>query len=298
MFNINTLDTITRKSSFLYWFKRIGISTSWNVISLDNDEVVAKLDENISEAYPKVAPLTDDLPATAISDITQDFQTFKLFRPEYRIGGRINKALVSKSPVNDELLKLLREEIDAYIIACCYAIYKDDDVAQRYASRCLTWLAGTDFYTAPASTKYHDNEPGGLVRHTLRVIDKTLELSTIDTYNMVGLAEAILAAIVHDWCKIDFYEPYQKNVKNEKTGAWEQVLAYRYKGSALPFGHGVTSMFIAMKLFKLTTEQALAIRWHMNEYDVSDYQKQDLMDANEKYPMVTMLQTADRLSIM
>ena len=72
----------------------------------------------------------------------------------------------------------------------------------------------------------------------------------------------------------------------------------KYKGSSLPFGHGVTSMFIAMKIFKLTTEQALAIRWHMNEYDVSDAQKHDLMDANEKYPMVTMLQTADRLSIL
>ena len=130
------------------------------------------------------------------------------------------------------------------------------------------------------------------------MVDKIIELKSIDTYANVNLSEAILAAICHDFCKINFYEPYQKNAKNDKTGVWEQQLAFRYKGSDIPLGHGVTSMFIASKLFKLTTEQAIAIRWHMNEYNVCDAERQDLMDANEKYRMVTMLQTADRLSII
>ena len=79
---------------------------------------------------------------------------------------------------------------------------------------------------------------------------------------------------------------------------WEQQLAYRFGKSDIPLGHGVTSMFIAMKLFKLTTEQCVAIRWHMNEHNACDAEIYDLMDANEKYRMSTLLQTADRLSLI
>ena len=114
----------------------------------------------------------------------------------------------------------------------------------------------------------------------------------------VDLAEAILAAIVHDWCKINFYEEYYRNVKDDETGKWEKVPAYRCKDSDLPFGHGVTSLFIAQKIFKLSVEQALAVRWHMSLSDVSEYEKYDLYVANARYPMVMLLQIADQLSAL
>lgn len=294
MFNY---ETIKSKKDFIYWFKRIGVTSEWKVMNtLESDKVVAYINEQSRTSG--VTPISMDLPADEVANITMDFDEFQHSRPEYQVGRRLNKELIYKPVMNEEQLRLLKEEIDLYIIACCYDIYDKDGVAEKYAKRAIAWLESTDFYTAPASTKYHESEFGGLIRHTLKVVDKIIELRGIDTYADVNLSEAILAAICHDFCKINFYEPYQKNVKNDKTGIWEQQLAFKYKGSDIPLGHGVTSMFIASKLFKLTTEQALAIRWHMNEYNVCDAERQDLMDANEKFRMVTMLQTADRLSII
>lgn len=294
MFNINTMSF---KESFTYWFKRIGISDSWTVTMIsDNSKVGTIVPDDQHE--PHFIPADETFSADDIPQVMENFTRFTMFRPEVHIGGRVSRELVAKGDPNQEQIELIKEELENYIIACCYATHGNDDTAKKYVTRAIQWLESTDFFIAPASTVYHDCCPGGLAKHTLKVVDKIIELSTIDTYAEVDLAQAILAAICHDWCKIDFYQPYKRNVKNEETGVWEQQLAYKYKGSSLPFGHGVTSMFIAMKIFKLTTEQALAIRWHMNEYDVSDAQKHDLMDANEKYPMVTMLQTADRLSIL
>lgn len=286
-----TETTIKPKTEYAYWFKRIQSSKDWEIVSLPKETVVGVLHEG--EQY--IIDIGDESDNAIIID---EFLSFKSDRPEYKVGDRVNHELIySNTAVNEEIMYQLKSEIDLYIKACCYLAY-EEDTAEKISSRAIKWLESTDFYRAPASTKYHECEPSGLIKHTLKVIDKIIELVAIDTYKDVNLGEAILAAICHDFCKINKYEPYQKNVKNEKTGIWEQELAYKYKKSDIPLGHGVTSMFIAQKLFKLTTEQAVAIRWHMNEYNVCEAEKSDLMDANEKYRMVTLLQTADRLSII
>ena len=178
---------------------------------------------------------------------------------------------------------------------CYYNQYDNQEQAEHMAQRCIDWLKSTDFFVAPASTKYHDAEPSGLLRHTLLVAKTINDLSNLPQFQTVDISEAILAALVHDWCKIDFYEEYSKNVKDETTGAWFQQRAYRCKGSAIPLGHGVTSLFMAQKFFKISVEQALAIRWHMGDYTTSETEKYDLMEAN-KHPMVQMLQIADKMA--
>lgn len=288
---MNEKMNITPKEVFTYWFKRIGATKDWGIYY--NDKQIGILHEGTE--YILNLEISDDSDSAIIID---SFLEYKKHRPEYKIGDRLNHELIyGNNAVNDEIMNQLKSEINTQIIGCCYLAY-DDSIAEKISERAIKWLESTDFYRAPASTKYHECEPSGLIKHTLKVIDKITELSAIYTYEKVNLGEAILAAICHDFCKINKYEPYHKNVKNEQTGVWEQELSYKYKKSDIPLGHGVTSMFIAMKLFHLTTEQAAAIRWHMNEYNVCDAEKQDLMDANEKFRMVTMLQTADRLSII
>lgn len=285
---------IKPKEEFAFWFKRIQSSKDWQILSVPKSTEVGILHE--ADQY-KIDYINeaDDSDAAVIVD---SFLEFKKNRPEYKVGDRVNQTLIyGENAINEEYIYQLKTEIDLYITGCCYMMY-DDYTAEKIAARAIKWLESTDFYRAPASTKYHESEPSGLIKHTLKVIDKMIELVAIDTYKEVNLGEAILAAICHDFCKINLYEPYNKNVKNDKTGVWEQELAYKYKQPDIPLGHGVTSMFIAMKLFRLTTEQCVAIRWHMNEYNVCEAEKRDLMDANEKYRMVTLLQTADRLSII
>lgn len=276
-------DKIRPKSEFTYWFERNDTSSEFSVI----------YDGRVCDTISYET--TDDAEAISEEIISDWFEYMK--RPEYSLGKHIPETFLDKAPIDAARQSVLKLGLEKKIVACCLSIYPEEN-AIKYAARALKWLETTDFYTAPASSIYHDSDYAGLLRHTLKVVNRLLELSQLTPFKSVNLAEAVLAAICHDWCKINFYELYQKNQRNPETHLWEKVDAYKCKGSEYPFGHGVTSMFMAEKLFKLSVEQALAIRWHMSIYDVSDNQKHDLFDANEKYPMVMLLQMADQLAIL
>lgn len=292
---------ITNRETFNYWFERISVTDTWNVYDVESGiEGERKVIGIFDEKYLCMSVIQSgvDLSDTQINAIVSDFHLFSTTRPEYIIGKHIDPKLLDNSIPYTERMNEMRDMYNQLIYSVCYLNNDSDELAKKYADRCVKWLSGTDFYIAPASTIYHDSEPCGLLRHSLKVVDKIIELLHTPSFSNVNVAEAVLSALVHDWCKIDFYEQYMRNVKDETTGVWNKVPSYRCKGTALPFGHGVTSLFMAQKFFRLTTEQALAIRWHMGEYGVSESEKHDLMDANEKYPMVLLIQFADRLSIL
>lgn len=175
-----------------------------------------------------------------------------------------------------------------------------------YIKRILNWLRNEDFYTSPASTKYHDACNAGLLSHTLQVYNQLVGLRSVPKFEDVvnnHWWSAVFAVLVHDWCKIGRYESYMKNVKNEITEQWEQVPAFRYKETNIGrFGHGTQSLIMAMhlcntKYTSLTFEEMAAIRWHMDAWDIGHYDEVDLAKCNETIPMVRMLQFADQLSI-
>lgn len=170
----------------------------------------------------------------------------------------------------------------------------------------IEWLRTTDFYTSPASTKYHDACNGGLLDHTLVAYNQLHGLRNVPKFKSVvdnQWASAVFAILVHDWCKIGRYESYLKNVKNDVTGEWEQIPAFKYKEDGTTrFGHGTQSLIMAMqlcnsRLTSLTFEEMAAIRWHMDSWDIGHYDEADLAKCNEKIPMVRMIQFADQLAI-
>jgi len=170
----------------------------------------------------------------------------------------------------------------------------------------LSWLRTTDFYSSPASTKYHESYKGGLLYHTLQAYNQLLSLRSVQKFQYVVDHQwwsAVLAILVHDWCKIGRYESYMKNVKDEATGNWEQVLVYKIKEDGVTrFGHGTQSLIMIMQLCNssltsLTFEEMAAIRWHMDSWDIGHYDEGDLAKCNEKIPMVRMIQFADQLAI-
>lgn len=161
----------------------------------------------------------------------------------------------------------------------------------------VQWLRTTDFYSAPASTQFHEAYAGGLVHHTLKVVAEIIELCKLPKFASVDITSAVLAALCHDWCKINMYEAYQRNVKNDE-GKWEQVTAYRRNPQGVPLGHGTTSMFLLTRFSnKVTTDEALAIRWHMGRWYACDSELNELQSANENCPLVHLLQFADQLAI-
>jgi len=170
----------------------------------------------------------------------------------------------------------------------------------------IGWLRTGDFYTSPASTKYHDACNAGLLTHTLQAYNQLVGLRSVPKFKSVvdnNWWSAVFVILVHDWCKIGRYESYLKNVKNEHTGQWEHVPAYKYREDGVGrFGHGTQSLIMAMqicnsKYTSLSFEEMAAIRWHMDNWDIGHYDEADLAKCNETIPMVRMIQFADQLAI-
>lgn len=160
----------------------------------------------------------------------------------------------------------------------------------------IDWLRSTDFYRAPASSVYHESFAGGLVTHHLKVYNEICELIKIPKFSSVDITSAALVALTHDWCKIYTYTSYKRNVKNDQTGQWEQVDSFKRDFKGLTLGHGATSMFLASRFFQLSAHEALAIRWHMGEYNVCEGEMNELHNGNAKVPLCYLIQFADRLA--
>lgn len=159
----------------------------------------------------------------------------------------------------------------------------------------IEWLENeTDFFVAPASTQHHGAVAGGLCAHSLAVHD-AMQL-VVNTFGVEGNFNHSMVALLHDLCKANFYKPGFRNVKNEKTGAWEKVPTYTIDDQ-LPLGHGEKSLYLATKFIDLTVDEAMAIRWHMGGYDDAGRGgwggSSALSTAQKRYPLVSALHIAD-----
>jgi len=272
MFDIAAM---TPKSEFNFWFKREN--DCWHIYKITGD----KLDHHCD--------FYDCDGSFDAMEFGNDFAKFKETRPEYTVGRPINAEITD--------IDFLKTAFDKLITGAILMQYEKEDVGIRCAERFIKYLHGTDFYTAPGSIMYHDAEPTGLLRHSLRTYNNIIDLLELPKFSTVDKVEAYIAALIHDLCKIGIYKPYMRNVKNDETGVWEKVPSFKREDTAIPFGHGTTSMFMAQKFFKLTMEQALAIRWHMGRWNSCEKEAPELCIASAKYPMVHLLQYADQLSI-
>ncbi|AQY55373.1 metal dependent phosphohydrolase [Streptococcus virus MS1] len=139
----------------------------------------------------------------------------------------------------------------------------------------MEWLEHeTDFFTAPASTRYHGSYEGGLVEHSLNVYDRLvweMENTVGAGWQEIYSPEAVaIVALFHDLCKIDRYVITEKWRKDE-NGDWEAYEAYEYNKEKAEMGHGAQSVFYLQKFIQLTEFEAQAIFWHMGAYDISPY---------------------------
>ena len=134
----------------------------------------------------------------------------------------------------------------------------------------------TDYFIAPASTRFHNDFDGGLARHSLNVYFRLAQLvaafsakgDILDTAaaNNESLKDSvIIVALLHDLCKTGFYKKEMRNRKDEQ-GNWEQYPFYTIDDT-LPYGHGEKSVYMVSSFIRLTREEAMAIRWHMGFSD-------------------------------
>ncbi len=169
----------------------------------------------------------------------------------------------------------------------------------------MTYIRKSDFYTAPASTRYHLSCEGGLLQHSLNVLNALRGLLApleegkwayrvaMKQVDVVSDESVIVMALLHDICKTHFYSVSTRNVKNETTGKWEKAPFYTVDDK-MPLGHGAKSAMIVKQYMQLTSKEMYAIWWHMGFADNAD--ALTLANALEKYPIIWALHTADMMA--
>lgn len=175
------------------------------------------------------------------------------------------------------------------------------EIYQKYikregAEKLLAHLmsSSSDFFTAPASTRYHGAYEGGLVEHSLNVYECLRDYMdrerVKELYGLETSDETIaIVALLHDLCKTNFYKPGFRNVKDD-NGVWQKVPTYEIDDK-LPYGHGEKSVYIISGFMRLTREEAFAIRYHMGFSGTEE--PRNVGAAFEMFPLAFALSTAD-----
>ena len=181
--------------------------------------------------------------------------------------------------------------------------------------RLMDYLEKSDFYKAPASTRFHLSCEGGLLQHSLNVYDALIgrmQLQEDGEYHYIVSGKSIasfslgtltVVALLHDICKTGFYAIEYRNKKiysdagSKRDAAgrfdWEVVLTYTVNDKN-PYGHGEKSVMMIEEFVKLSMEERYAIRWHMGMANCGQEQLQAFNTSCELYPLVLLLHNADQ----
>src|SRR5574344_755775 len=155
--------------------------------------------------------------------------------------------------------------------------------------RLISFIEKTDFFVAPASTRFHGAYEGGLLEHSLKVyeiLDKKVKESELE----VSSDTVKIVALLHDICQLNYYKVEYRNAKN-KNGDWEKVPYYTVDDT-IPYGHGEKSVMMLSEFITLTNEEKYSIRWHMGFTEPKELYS-TIGCAYKKYPLALLLFEAD-----
>ena len=137
------------------------------------------------------------------------------------------------------------------------------------AKELLDFILLTDFFTAPASTRFHSAYAGGLAEHSIKVYKRLLMLVQNEYgenwQDTISAESVAICGLLHDVCKINTYKVEMRNTK--ENGVWVQKPYYTTE-DPMPYGHGEKSVYMVNGFMRLTREEAMAINWHMGPYDM------------------------------
>ena len=170
-------------------------------------------------------------------------------------------------------------------------------ITREGADKLLEYLLSpsSDFFTAPASARFHSSYEGGLVEHSINVYECLASYLASDrvkeSFGFEYTDESIaIVSLLHDLCKVNVYKKSYRNVKDDK-GVWQKVDYFDFD-DRLPYGHGEKSVYIASGYMRLTREEAFAIRYHMG-YSSQTEDPRNVSAAFEMFPLAFALSTAD-----
>lgn len=179
------------------------------------------------------------------------------------------------------------------------------NTGRRGMETVLAELDKLGFYTAPASTRFHGSEPGGLLRHVMSVYDEAVAVREVqirlspEMESRLPLDSVAISALLHDVCKAEVYKEVEK-FRKDKNGQWEKYKTYGVDYSNFPLGHGEKSVIQLLRWgLEMTDDEIMAIRWHMSGFDLafqSPEAKGNYAMATEACPLLAILKAADGLA--
>ena len=171
----------------------------------------------------------------------------------------------------------------------------DKYITRQGSAELRAYLLRSDFFRAPASTRYHCAYEGGLCEHSVNVYRRLLrnvQAEYGEEWESVVSHETVaICGLLHDLCKIDFYRSDFRNVK--ENGEWVRKPCF-VREELLPFGHGEKSVYIINSFLRLTREEAVAINWHMGGFDArAKGGDNSVSEAYAKFPLAVLLHVSD-----
>lgn len=155
----------------------------------------------------------------------------------------------------------------------------------------INFLEKSDFFKAPASTRFHGSYEGGLMEHSMKVYEILVHKVNTSVIPIdVSSESLIIIALLHDICKTNFYKVDYRNAKNS-FGEWEKVPYYTIEDT-IPYGHGEKSVMMITEYMKLTVEEKYCIRWHMGFTEPKEVYG-TIGEAYKKYPLALLVHEAD-----
>ena len=224
---------------------------------------------------------------------------------------------------NDELEKL-NEECKKYIevfesnnAVCGDGTFEANNVkstvlqmislalTKEQADALTAWMEQHEFFTSPASAKYHANVAGGLAAHSLMVTYQCFKFAPAVFSNFMltkragdysfTAADIFVAAISHDFCKAGFYGVEHRKTKNYQ-GNWVYEPYYKVKAESRNLGHGNESVLMLLECLPeyIKKRPVLeAVSRHMGFSDLSPNETYNYSNFLQN-PLVILLQLADQ----
>jgi len=175
-----------------------------------------------------------------------------------------------------------------------------EKIKREGADKLLEYIKSTDFFDAPASTKFHGNFRGGLVEHSVKVYHRFIKMIDCEFgpewfKKPENTESAAVIALLHDICKANCYKTEMRNVK--EGDKWVQKPYYAFD-DPLPYGHGEKSVYMIGGYMKLSREEAMAINWHMGGFDPRNSidRGNNMFKAYQQFPIALVFHCADYLA--
>jgi len=137
----------------------------------------------------------------------------------------------------------------------------------------IDYLCDSNYFNAPASTRFHNSFPGGLCLHSLNLVHAFNDVNK-ELLNPLPLDSVVICELLHDLCKVNAYF--------ETDTGYESIKGIK--------GHATVSLSRIGEHIHLTPEEDDIIRFHMGLFGIFTYREHDTLSMHRAIMRIPLVQ--------